>query len=213
MASKNVQKSAPKQRLTKAYKNFFECVDMDFFQMLCAGEPPDSKFGRIWTLLDDPRFQRMSPATLVQRSGIKFPDLVEFYSEGAHAKAHMHSLHKLPEVVAENAVDALPTKVTCPQCDGHKRVDEPTGKTNKAGYPLRVRCPNCAGMGQVRQAGEMDAKKLMFQHEKLIGDGGGRVSVGVNVGLGIPSLMDAVDAQERALKLEAKVVDAKVVEE
>jgi hypothetical protein len=186
---------------------------MDLFQQLCAGAPPDSKFGRIHTLLDDPRFQRMSPATLVQRSGIKFPDLVEFYSEGTHAYAHMQSLHKLPEVVAENAVDALPTKVTCPQCAGHKRVDEPTGKLNKAGYPLRVRCPNCAGVGQVRKAGEMDAKKLMFQHEKLIGDGGQRVNVGVNVGLGIPNLMDAVDAQERALKLESRVVEAEVVKE
>lgn len=204
-------KAAAAVRNDKALQNFFKHLDLDLFRHMILTAPPDSKFGRIATLLDDPRYARTSLPLLTRKLGISLIDLVEGYAETALALAHMASLHRLPEVVAENAVDALPTKVTCPQCDGHKRVNEPTGKKNKAKYPLRVRCPNCAGLGIVRRPGETDAKKLMFQHEKLIGDGGQRVQVGVNVGLAIPSLMDAVDAQERALKLEARVVEAKVV--
>ncbi len=219
MPRKNAQKAADPRRPKapalarddKALQNFFKHLDLDLFRHMILTAPPDSKFGRIATILDDPRYATKPLPLLTRQLGISLVDLVEGYAETALAVAHMASLHRLPEVVAENAVDALPTKVTCPDCGGHKRVDDPTGKVNKVGNPMRVRCPNCAGLGMVRRPGETDAKKLMFQHEKLIGDGGQRVSVGVNVGLAIPSLMDAVDVQERALKLESRVVEAKVV--
>lgn len=191
-----------------AAKTWFQLCDKDLLRAALLNSEFDSKYHHMAVLLENPEYARTSLPQLARQCGVSLVDVVEKYRETSVALSHLLAQEQLPAIVAENAVDALPTSEVCPRCDGDKMVDATNGAVTKAGKPRRKRCPKCLGDGRIRIAGMTDAKKLLMQHEGLIEAGGG-AKVQVNVGAGaIPNLMDAIEVQERALKLgEGKVVD------
>lgn len=193
-----------------ALRNFLDAVDPSMFIESLMNSEYDSKYHRLAVMMQEPSEARKSIGRLSRELGVSLIDLVDQYRKTSIAMSHINAMEKLPEIVRENAVDALPTMEVCPACEGAKRVKHPT-RVNKSGASATVKCMRCLGKGFVRIAGLTDAKKLIFQSEGLIESGGGKVQV--NVGMtGVPNLMDAIEVQERALKLgEGKIVEAENV--
>jgi hypothetical protein len=183
-----------------ALKNFFEGADPALVLASLQNSEYDSKYHKMAAACSDPKQAQKSMARIAREHGVSLVDLVEKYREITVLLAHLENQERLSEVVKENVVDALPAMRLCPVCQGAKRVEDPQGRLNKAGNVKRVKCLECLGKGRVRVGGATDAKKLVMQTAGLIETGGG-TKVQVNVGTGVPDLMQVIDAQERALKV------------
>lgn len=185
-----------------ALKNFFENADSERLLLALEHSPKENlrKFGRA---LQRAEFSKMTPQTLSRELGAWLPDLLEAYKDVNVAIGSLRMFEQLPEVVAENTVDALPTSESCPRCDGLRRIPDETDTTGKK----KRRCPKCLGTGKVRKPGLIEAKKLVYDHAGLLPKGGG-AQVNQQFNIGMPSLSDSIDTREKVLEAKKpEVID------
>ena len=182
-----------------AARHFFENADPELIKAaLIWNTEYDSKFHKLSAALSDPRNLKTNLTKLSRECGVSLVELVEKYHDVTIAIAHLRAQEKLPEIVTENAIDALPTTDVCPVCVGEKMVDSPT-RIKKNGKPYRIRCMKCIGIGTVRVAGMIDAKKLIYEQTGLISKGGGGVAINQQINVGVPSLSDSIRTREKVL--------------
>lgn len=182
----------------EALTNFFRFADPTLLEAALLGKGFDSKFHKLHVLMHDPKHAGTSLMRLSRELGISLVELVDTYSDAAKAMANLRAMEKLPDIVHENAIDALPTMDVCPMCNGEKRVSDPNDITT-AGTPRRKRCPKCLGKGEIRKPGNTDAKKLAYEHTGLIQKGGGvHLNQQLNIGAA-PSLADSIATVGRVI--------------
>jgi hypothetical protein len=189
----------------KALVNFFSAVDPERLRATLELSD-DERCQRLAAALSSAQFNHSSPALLSRQMGVSLVDLRKSYEEFHKAVGLALQSEQIPEIMKQNAADALPTMEVCPRCDGLKIVpvmEEEGGEVSVRG---NRRCPRCNGAGTVRKPGLMEAKKLVFDTAGLTQKGGGQV-VQTQVNVGVPSLADTIEVREKVLGGGRKVVE------
>jgi hypothetical protein len=191
-------------REDKALVNFFSAVDPERLRAILEMSD-DERLQNLGVALSAAEFNNSSPMLLSRRMGVSLVDLYKSYEDFHKAVGRALQSEQIPEIMKQNATDALPTTEVCPRCDGLKIVpviEEEGGEVSARG---NRRCPKCNGAGTVRKPGLIEAKKLVFETSGLTSKGGGQV-VQTQVNVGVPSLADTIEVREKVLG-GGKVVD------
>jgi hypothetical protein len=198
---------APRDPLAdKALVNFFSAVDPERLRAILEMSD-DERLQKLGVALSAAKFNNSSPMLLSRRMGVSLVDLAKVYEDGHKALGRALMAEDIPEIMKQNAADALPTTEPCPRCDGLKVVpvlEEGGGEVegDVEGEEVSARgnrrCPKCSGLGTVRKPGLIEAKKLVFETSGLTSKGGGQV-VQTQVNVGVPSLADTIEVREKVL--------------
>lgn len=145
-----------------------------------AHAPKSKSVDYLLGLLGDPGRTTESLAQLCATGGITAGELIDAYKAGQLNRAQAISLKDmdtaLPKVVTDTIRMALPHQVTCPICDGAKKI--PGTRTRREPNPPDEPCVACNQTGQQQLDGDLEHKKLVLELTQMTAKGGG---VNVNV--------------------------------
>src|SRR4029077_10795513 len=153
----------------------------EFTDILQSTADPRAK--RLLELLVSPKHMKWSLPRLAMEAGLSYEDVVLMIRNRNLGTGIIRMSSHAPDVMEDVAIDARSREVACPKCRGDKMVpkvieetDEKTGKVTFAqavdptdGHLVFEKCLACDGAGIIRQIGDADSRKLMFETLKLTG--------------------------------------------
>lgn len=131
-----------------------ECGRLDYLKMALA-QSLSPKMQNFFLDLAHPEAKQFSISELARHHKITSIELAQIFRDFNHSKGMLNMMAELPEVSKDIANDAKSKRVTCPRCDGFGEIDKRDGSTMK--------CPECRGRGLIRKAGDLAARKLVFE--------------------------------------------------
>src|SRR5271156_3333306 len=157
---------------------------------------PDERAQQLFRMLADPYIGKKSLPQLAKECGMTYPQVLQLITRYRMDQGMLRMTKHVGDVMEDVAIDAKSKEVTCPNCEGATKIavteiiDDPdkgkkiiVQKLDDEGVPIWKKCLVCDGAGIVRQVGDADSRKLMFESLKLTGRGPGQM-VQVNVGGG-----------------------------
>lgn len=182
------RESAQVDRVTGRYIDEMGTKEALMMALRASSSP---KAQRFLTMLADPKKSRWTIPTIARKSGLDLMEMAEIFRSRYASAALMNYFKGLPRLSADIIEDAYSTKAICPDCNGLGRFNpDPANERAK-----KLKCPRCQGSGEVRRAGDSDARKLVAEATGQIKSKSG-INVSVNVGqVGIESVLDELDGQ------------------
>jgi hypothetical protein len=145
--------------LDHAYNRFLEGLDQDEFRMALAAEK-NKKFQSVLFWIGHPSTEKWSLTALLKRAGITLPEAMDLYGRYRTACAVRVAMDRTPKIMADTADDAENKLVACPRCDGFGTLDLDDVKEGRSSVRT---CPECEGSGKVKQSGDNDSRKIIFE--------------------------------------------------
>ena len=143
---------------------------------------PDDRIQSLCDQAEDKTLKTPKSIASIARSlGLHSKEIAKAFMDGKIDEGIVRMAEHIPDVMEDVAVDAKSRDVACNKCDGvgivHRAdgVDEHGEKQYK-----QVQCPFCEGKGTVRQIGDTDARKLIFEAAKLTGVRGPLIAQQIN---------------------------------
>lgn len=132
---------------------------------------PSEKIQDFVTHAWQPHNQNKSLARIARDLGITSIQIAEAYRDQKMQGGLVRMFKHIPDVMEDVAIDAKSTTKMCRTCMGIGVV-VPEGIDTKAMSTMErndYECKDCKGKGEVRVAGDADARKLVFEAAKLTG--------------------------------------------
>lgn len=142
---------------------------------------------------DDPRFsglvrQMIAPEnyletkrslfSMAKAEGISARELMEFMYRHSAGLGLLRIARNLPEIMEDTAIDARTLTHECHACDGLGQVEKVKGEDR-----VVKTCPVCHGKGEVREKGDIENRKIIWDSTGIIKKGGGaNVSIPISFG-------------------------------
>jgi len=121
--------------------------------LIASGDPRAS---RLFEMMLDPAYARLSFAQLCSRVGLSAGDVLRIWCQQHLATGIMRSARHLPEIMENLALAAVGQTGKCAKCAGEGTI---SGST----------CTDCCGTGEFRIRGDIGALRLMFEIAGIIG--------------------------------------------
>lgn len=182
---------------------------------------PDERANQLMLRLLDPAFRKHSLPKLAKDVGLTYPQVLHYITKYRLDQGLLNMSAHVPKVMEDVAIDSKSKEVTCPNCEGSKVVavteivEDPDTKKkvvlqrlDDEGRGVWKKCLVCDGAGTIRQVGDADSRKLLFETLKLTGQRGPLVAIQNNAN-GVGTMEEDVASARRLLD----VVDAQVVVE
>lgn len=173
---------------------------------------PDERAQQLFRMLADPHIGKKSLPQLAKECGMTYPQVLQLITRHRMDQGMLRMTQHVPQVMEDVAIDAKSKEVTCPNCEGAKQiavteiVDDEKGKKiivqklDEEGVPVWKKCLVCDGAGIVRQVGDENSRKLLFESLRLTGRGSGQM-VQVNVG-GAAAMEDTMASVRNVLDVK-----------
>jgi hypothetical protein len=138
---------------------------------------PDIRFRTFLDRVMNPRFLRVSLATMVKGCGISLTEFQEWWRKACTQRAIAQAQLASPELVSDLIEDSRTREDVCDRCDGLGTVIAPANLDPEQvpGYRLVKEatpntdaiytrtCPRCAGVGKIRKSGDSHARDLLVE--------------------------------------------------
>ena len=105
---------------------------------------------RVWEMMFDPAYARMSLPQLCSRAGISAGEVMRLFCQQQFAEGMMRTARHLPDLMEGTALAARARSEPCCKCRG-------TGKVNDS------LCADCRGTGKVGVLGDIRALRLVLE--------------------------------------------------
>jgi hypothetical protein len=184
-------------RHDRAFKRLAALVSKEEWKEVLGYFPDNAKAVQLLILLSNPLFNKATLGKLAVMSGLSTAELTLFLNSAKKQEGIVRMSQKLPDIMEETAIDALPTDEPCVRCDG-------TGQLKKGP------CPHCRSTGSIRVKGDLDNRKLVLEMAGLIGKRGSGQAIQINVG-GSRSLEERVGIAQQLLT--EPIIDAEEVKD
>lgn len=128
------------------------------------GDADDTRAMQLANLMLDPEYAKTTVGVLANKVGLTTSSVIEAYRKRKVAESTAIILKHAPQIMEDVAEDAKSRIVVCPTCKGEKVVEIRT--------PDRVTCApclTCEQTGKVKESGDNNARKLVFESIGLIG--------------------------------------------
>jgi len=184
-------------RHDRAFKRLAALVSKEEWKEVLGYFPDNAKAVQLLILLSNPLFNKTTLGKLAVMSGLSTAELTLFLNSAKKQEGIVRMSQKLPDIMEETAIDALPTDEPCVRCDG-------TGQLKKGP------CPHCRSTGSIRVKGDLDNCKLVFEVVGLIGKRAPGAAIQVNIG-GSRSLEERVGIAQQLLT--EPIIDAEEIKD
>lgn len=216
-------------RKDKIFRRLEKSVPRVEMEAALAAAPSEKAHALLERMLD-PAFRTHSLPKLAKDVGLRYTDVLKLIRDFRMDEGLLRMTGHLPQVMEDVAIDAKSRMVKCPACKGDGRivlteqVEDPQSekkrlivvpKLDEEGAVVTEHCYTCDGSGELRQTGDADARKLLFESLKLTGQRGPLVAQQFNLGAGsaveddISQAQDVLDAEVVDVAVEAQSDDAK----
>lgn len=181
---------------------------------------PDERANQLLLRLLDPAFRKHSLPKLAKDVGLTYPQVLHYITKYRLDQGLLQMSAHVPRVMEDVAIDSKSKEVTCPNCEGSKViahteiVDDEKGKKvvvqklDDEGRPMWKKCLVCDGAGTIRQVGDADSRKLLFETLKLTGQRGPLVAIQNNTG-GAGTMEDTMAQVRDVLDVKVEANDGK----
>ncbi len=184
-------------RHDRAFKRLAALVSKEEWKEVLGYFPDNAKAVQLLILLSNPLFNKATLGKLAVMSGLSTAELTLFLNSAKKQEGIVRMSQKLPDIMEETAIDALPTDEPCVRCDG-------TGQLKKGP------CPHCRSTGSIRVKGDLDNRKLVLEMAGLIGKRVPGAAIQVNIG-GSRSLEERVGIAQQLLT--EPIIDAEEIKD
>ncbi len=184
-------------RHDRAFKRLAALVSKEEWKEVLGYFPDNAKAVQLLILLSNPLFNKATLGKLAVMSGLSTAELTLFLNSAKKQEGIVRMSQKLPDIMEETAIDALPTDEPCVRCDG-------TGQLKKGP------CPHCRSTGSIRVKGDLDNRKLVLEMAGLIGKRAPGAAIQVNIG-GSRSLEERVGIGQQLLT--EPIIDAEEIKD
>jgi hypothetical protein len=177
---------------------------------------PDERAQQLLMRLMDPAFRKHSLPKLAKDVGLTYPQVLHYIQRYRLDEGLLKMSAHVPQVLEDVAIDSKSKEVTCPNCEGSKVVavteivEDPDTKKkvvlqklDDEGRGVWKKCLVCDGAGTIRQVGDTDSRKLLFETMKLTGNRGPLVAIQQNMG-GAPTMEDSMASVRDVLDVKAE---------
>ena len=154
-------KLAVPERDDPAYLKFAEIVGGKEGLREIASWSENPKAQKLFQLLDDGRYQTYGIKALAKRVGMTLPELCNLFREKHFMETFLTFFQGVPNIAKGTVQDALPSMDVCPMCRGEQTI-----KRNERTVP----CPKCKSTGEVRIAGDKEARRDVFKAVGIVKD-------------------------------------------
>lgn len=152
------------------------------------------KVGKLLELIDDPRYRTYGIKALSKRCGLTLPELINLFRTKHFAELFMEFFDGAPQIAKDTVEDAKARMEMCPMCE-------------REGFIMRkevkIPCPKCKSKGEIRIAGDKDARRDVF---KAVGIHTDSPMVQVNTNINVEGVDDFEELM-KAAKPTAKIID------
>ena len=177
---------------------------------------PDERANQLLLRLLDPAFRKHSLPKLAKDVGLTYPQVLHYITKYRLDQGLLQMSAHVPQVMEDVAIDSKSKEVTCPNCEGAKViahtevVEDPDTKKkvvlqklDDEGLPMWKKCLVCDGAGTIRQVGDADSRKLLFETLKLTGQRGPLVAIQNNAA-GAGTMEDSVASMRDVLDVKVE---------
>jgi hypothetical protein len=154
-------KLAVPERDDPAYTEFSAIVGGKEGLRELASWSDNLKAQKLFQLLDDGRYQTYGIKALAKRVGMTLPELCNLFREKYFMVTFLTFFQGVPDIAKGTVQDALPSLDVCPMCRGDKTITR--------GERV-VPCPKCKATGEVRVAGDKEARRDVFKAVGIVKD-------------------------------------------
>jgi hypothetical protein len=105
---------------------------------------------RVWEMMFDPAYARMSLPQLCSRAGISAGEVMRLFCQQQIADGMMRAARHLPDLMEGAALAARGRSEPCWKCRGKGEVNDSP-------------CPDCRGTGEVPMLGDIRALRLVLK--------------------------------------------------
>jgi len=182
---------------------------------------PDERAQQLLLRLLDPAFRTHSLPKLAKDVGLTYPQVLHYIQKYRLDEGLLKMSAHVPQVLEDVAIDSKSKEVTCPNCEGTKVVavtevvEDPDTKKkvvlqrlDDKGRPMWKKCLVCDGAGTIRQVGDADSRKLLFETMKLTGQRSPLVAIQQNLG-GAAAMEDTMASVRDVLDVKAEESNGK----
>jgi hypothetical protein len=217
------RKSPP--RKDKIFRRLEATVPREELLSALAAASSDQRARTLFEMMLDPAFRTHSLPKLAKDVGLRYTDVLKLVRDYKLDQGLLAMASHLPQVMEDVAIDAKSKMVKCPACKGDGRIvvteqiEDPESekkrvivvpKLDENGAVVTEHCFTCDGEGKLRQTGDSDARKLLFESMKLTGQRAPLVAQQFNLGAA-GTMEDDVERVQDALTVKpaapADVID------
>jgi hypothetical protein len=178
---------------------------------------PDERAQQLLMRLMDPAFRKHSLPKLAKDVGLTYPQVLHYIQRYRLDEGLLKMSAHVPQVLEDVAIDSKSKEVTCPNCEGTTQVAVIEKVEDEKGKPILrqkldddaqlmwKKCLVCDGAGTIRQVGDTDSRKLLFETMKLTGNRGPLVAIQQNMG-GAPTMEDSMASVRDVLDVKPEPV-------
>jgi hypothetical protein len=172
---------------------------------LALVDADDTRAIQFANMLLDPEYARTSVGVIANKVGLTTSSVIDAYRKRKVAESTAIILKHAPEIMADVAEAAKARVLTCPTCEGLGTVEVRSSVVEGDKTIERVTCKpclRCEQSGRVREAGDNNARKLVFESIGLIGQRGPLIdarSITVGGDDGLEETLKAIARRERRL--------------
>lgn len=150
-------------RHDKSFKTLSEHCSRDELAT-CLGVSDDPRVVTLVTYLLSPNrgMQRRSLANLAAMADLSYSEVLRAITNSRVSEGILRMSKQLPQMMEDAVVDAMAKQIPCDRCKGTGNVMKLRKRKKGEDIPYET-CWSCEGTGKKRQAGDKDARALVFE--------------------------------------------------